>query len=90
MVRMTVWVKSENIDGNVRPNLRPKGPYFKLLAQDKKVGGRSIRRTTEWMQHTIVCKIPEATQCLDTGFAFHGGGKLWIDMESLKYEIVDE
>ena len=37
-VRMTVWARSENIDGNVRPNLRPKGPYFKLLAQDKKIG----------------------------------------------------
>jgi RNA polymerase sigma factor (sigma-70 family) len=89
-VRMTVWAKSENIDGNVRPNLRPKGPFFRLLAQDKKVGGKQIRRTTEWMQHTILCKIPEATQCLDTGFAFHGGGKLWIDMQSLKYEIADE
>jgi len=26
---------------------------------------------------------------LDTGFAFHGGGKVWIDMQSLKYEIAD-
>jgi RNA polymerase sigma factor (sigma-70 family) len=29
------------------------------------------------------------TQCLDTGFAFHGSGKVWIDMDSLKYEIVN-
>jgi hypothetical protein len=88
-VRMTVWIKSENVSNRVRPNLRPKGPYFKLLAQDKKVGGKNIRGTTDWSKHTILCEIPEDTQCLDTGFAFHGGGKFWIDMDSLQYEIAD-
>jgi hypothetical protein len=88
-VRMTVWAKSENISEYVRPNLRPKGPFFKLLAQDKRVGGKSIRGTMDWTKHTILCEIPDDTQCLDTGFAFHGGGKVWIDMDSLKYEIAD-
>jgi RNA polymerase sigma factor (sigma-70 family) len=88
-VRMTVWVKSENVSGYVRPNLRPKGPFFKLLAQDKRVGGKLIRGTTGWSKLTILCEIPEGTQCLDTGFAFHGGGKVWIDMDSLQYEIAD-
>ncbi|HUR45097.1 MAG TPA: sigma-70 family RNA polymerase sigma factor [Candidatus Saccharimonadales bacterium] len=87
-VRMSVWTKSEDVR-SLRPNLRPKGPYFKLLAQDKISGGKAIRGTTDWTLHTITCKIPEGTQCLDTGFAFHGSGKVWIDMESLKYEIVD-
>jgi RNA polymerase sigma factor (sigma-70 family) len=87
-VRMTVWTKSEGIADHVRPNLRPKGPNFKLLAQDKQVDGHPIRGTTDWTQHTIICLIPKETQCLDTGFAFHGSGKVWIDMDSLKYEIV--
>jgi hypothetical protein len=86
---MTVWARSENITGHVRPNLRPKGPFFKLLAQDKRVGGKVIRGTIGWTKHTILCEIPEDTQCLDTGFAFHGGGKLWIDRDSLTYEIVE-
>jgi hypothetical protein len=86
---MTVWIKSENISNRVRPNLRPKGPFFKLLAQDKRVGGKNIRGTTEWSKHTILCEIPEGTQCLDTGFAFHGSGRFWIDMGSLQYEIAD-
>jgi len=88
-VRMTVWIKSENVSNRVRPNLRPKGPFFKLLAQDKRVGGKNIRGTTDWAKHTILCEIPEDTQCLDTGFAFHGSGKFWVDIESLKYEIAE-
>ena len=36
------------------------------------------------------CSIPAETQCLDTGFYFNGKGKLWIDMESLRYEIIDD
>ena len=88
-VRMTVWIKSERVSNRVRPNLRPKGPYFKLLAQDKRVGGKNIRGTTDWAKHTIVCEIPADTQCLDTGFAFHGSGKFWIAMDSLQYEIAD-
>lgn len=44
---------------------------------------------TEWTQRTIMCRIPKETQCLDTGFAFFGSGKVWIDMDSLKYEIAD-
>jgi len=88
-VRMTVWIKSENISNRVRPNLRPKGPFFKLLAQDKRVGGKNIRGTTDWTKHTILCEVPEDTQCLDTGFAFHGSGRFWIDRDSLQYEIAD-
>jgi len=88
-VRMTVWIKTEDIANRLRPNLRPKGPFFQLVAQDKIQGGKPIRGTTDWTHYTITCKIPETTQCLDTGFAFHGSGKFWVDMESLKYEIMD-
>src|SRR6185295_4832490 len=34
-------------------------------------------------QRSVICFIPEETQCLDTGFSFSGSGKLWIDMQSL-------
>lgn len=86
-VRMTVWIKTESVSGDVRPNLRPKGPNFKLLAQDRMAGSR-ITGSSDWIQHTITCFIPKGTQCLDTGVAFDGSGKVWIDMDSLKYEII--
>jgi RNA polymerase sigma factor (sigma-70 family) len=88
-VRMTVWVKCEGLSGNAGINLRPKGPNFRLLAEDEKPR-RSIRGTTDWTQRSIFCAIPKETQCFDTGFYFNGKGKVWIDMESLKYEIIDD
>jgi hypothetical protein len=88
-VRMTVWTKTEAVSDHLRPNLRPKGPNFKLLAQDTLAGDR-ITGTTDWTLRTITCVIPQDTQCLDTGFAFYGGGRVWLDLDSLKYDIVEK
>jgi RNA polymerase sigma factor (sigma-70 family) len=89
-VRMTVWTKSEGVSGRAGPNLRPKGPNFELLSQDSQAKRRPITGTTPWTERSVTCWIPKDTQCLDTGFAFNGKGRLWIDMESLRYEIVDD
>jgi RNA polymerase sigma factor (sigma-70 family) len=86
-VRMTVWMKSESVSGRVVPNLRPKGPNFKLLVQFSASG--QATGTTGWTPYTTICFIPKGTQCLDTGFDFSGSGKVWIDMDSLKYENID-
>jgi hypothetical protein len=88
-VRMTVWIKCEGASGNAGINLRPKGPNFQLLTEDEKPR-RHIRGNTDWTERSIFCAIPKETQCLDTGFYFNGKGKVWIDMESLKYEIIDD
>lgn len=88
-VRMTVWAKTENVVGNLRPNLRPKGAQFKLLTRDRRLGGGPGNGTTDWEFKTVLCQIPKDTQCLDTGFAFTGSGKVWLDLQSLKYEIID-
>jgi hypothetical protein len=74
----------------VRLAIRPKGAFFKLLVQDKRVGGKTIRGTTDWIKHTILCEISKDTHYLDIGFSFHGGGKPWIDMDSLQYDIIDD
>jgi hypothetical protein len=88
-VRMTVWIKCEGASGNAGVNLRPKGRNFQLLTEDEKPR-RHIRGDTDWIERSIFCAIPKETQCLDTGFYFGGRGKLWIDMESLRYEIIDD
>jgi len=89
-VRMSVWIKSEEVSGRAGPNLRPKGPNFELLAKDSHAARRPIHGSSDWTEHVVTCFIPEETQCLDTGFSFAGSGKLWIDMQSLKYEIIDD
>jgi hypothetical protein len=87
-VRMTVWIKSEGVSGRAGPNLRPKGANFKLLAQDSQARRRPIRASVDWKEYSVLCDIPEKTECLDTGFSFSGKGRIWIDRESLKYEII--
>ena len=84
-VRMTAWIKAENVT-QISQNLRPKGSNFKLLAN---CSHSPVNGTSGWLERVITCFIPKGTQCLDTGFAFDGSGKVWIDMKSLKYEIVD-
>ncbi len=84
-VRMTAWIKTEKVS-NISQNLRPKGADFKLLAN---CTHSPASGTTDWTEHVITCTVPKDTQCLDTGFAFSGSGKVWIDMDSLKYEIAD-
>jgi RNA polymerase sigma factor (sigma-70 family) len=88
-VRMTIWTKTEKVSGSIHPNLRPKGANFQLLAKDSLVGRPLPRGTTDWTKREITCVIPQDTQCLDTGCAFFGSGKVWLDMQSLKYELAD-
>jgi RNA polymerase sigma factor (sigma-70 family) len=87
-VRMTVWAKSENIPGNAGLNFEPKGAGGQTLAQHSAFGRAQIRGTTDWAQHSVTCVIPEDTQDFQTAFFIFGSGKLWIDMGSLKFEIV--
>lgn len=88
-VRMTLWTKTENVSGGIKPNLRPKGAKFELLAKDSLVGRPQPKGTTPWTKRVLTCVIPPGTQCLDTGCAFTGSGKVWLDMKSLRYEIAD-
>jgi RNA polymerase sigma factor (sigma-70 family) len=88
-VQMTIWTKTENVSGSIHPNLRPKGANFELLAKDSLVGQPLPKGTTPWTKRVITCVIPQETQCLDTGCAFFGSGKVWLDMKSLKYEIAE-
>jgi RNA polymerase sigma factor (sigma-70 family) len=87
-VRMTVWVKSENIPGNAGLNFEPKGAGGQTLAKHSAFGRTQIRGTTDWAPHSVTCDIPEDTEDFQTAFFIFGSGKLWIDMGSLKFEIV--
>jgi RNA polymerase sigma factor (sigma-70 family) len=87
-VRMTVWARSEKVSDLVVPGLYPEDVNGRAIAQQRQ-DNHPIRGTTGWTQHTVICRIPKETQYIDTGFSFTGSGKVWIDMDSLKYEIVN-
>ena len=87
-VRMSIWAKSENILGNSGLNLEPKGAGGQTLAKHSASGKTQIRGTGDWAEHSITCVVPEDTQDFQTGFFIFGSGKLWLDMDSFKCEIV--
>ncbi len=87
-VRMSGWVKTENVSDRLEPSLQPYMDWYKLLARHSMVNDHSLKGTRDWTPFSITCVIPKQTQYLRTGFAFHGSGKVWIDMDSLKFEIV--
>jgi RNA polymerase sigma factor (sigma-70 family) len=87
-VRMTVWAKSENIPGNAGLNFEPKGAGGRTLAQHSAFGRTQIRGTTDWAPHSVTCVIPEDTEDFQTAFFIFGSGKVWIDMDSVKFDIV--
>jgi len=85
-VRMTVWTKSENITGAATPAFHPRDLNGTVIAHEQ--GNKSIKGTTDWTEHTFTCRIPENSDFINNGFNFFGSGRLWIDTDSIKYEIV--
>ncbi len=87
-VRLTGWVKTENVSGHLEPTFKPRAANSKILANDSMVNNSSLQGTRDWTQFSVTCKVPDETARLDVGFAFWGSGKVWIDMDSLKFDIV--
>ena len=87
-VRMSGWVKTENVSGRIEPIIFPYAGWNRLLAKDSLVNDYSLRSTRDWTKFSVTCKIPDDTEYLDTGFNFFGSGKAWIDTNSIKLEIV--
>jgi hypothetical protein len=85
---MSGWVKTEKVSERLKPSLEPYIDWYKLLARDSMVNDYRFKGTCDWTPFSVTCVIPKQTQYLRTGFTFHGSGKVWIDMDSLKYEIV--
>jgi RNA polymerase sigma factor (sigma-70 family) len=87
-VRMSGWVKTENVSERIEPVIFPYAGWYKLLAKDSMVRDSSLKGTRDWTQFSVTCVIPDDTEYLHTGFNFFGSGKVWIDTESIKLEII--
>jgi RNA polymerase sigma factor (sigma-70 family) len=87
-VRMSGWVKTENVSDRIEPVIFPYAGWNKLLAQDSMVRDFSLKGSRDWTQFFVTCVIPNETEYLDTGFNFFGSGKVWIDVNSIKLEII--
>ena len=86
-MRMSGWVKTENVSGRLQPCVRPWGSNGKW-GNDSMSGDYSLRGTLDWTQFSVTGQIATDTKHIDTPFIFWGSGKVWIDMDSLTFEVV--
>jgi RNA polymerase sigma factor (sigma-70 family) len=86
-LRMTGWVKTENILRHLEPTLKVRAAGGKTLARDSMTDNTSLKGTCDWTQFSVTCAIPAKTDHIDMGFILWGSGKAWIDMDSIKSEI---
>ena len=86
-MRMSGWVKLENVSGRLQPCVRPwdKNSHW---GQDSMSNDYRLKGTMDWTKFTVTGKIAEDTAHIDTPFILWGSGKVWIDMDSLKFEVV--
>jgi len=85
-VRMSVWAKSENVLPRAGLNFEPKdlkGTRLKTVRSADHITG-----TKDWKEYSTVCDIPEETTDFQTAVYMYGNGKLWVDTNSFKWEIV--
>jgi len=85
-VRMSVWAKSEDVLPRAGLDFQPKdlnGKRLKTLRSTDRILG-----TTDWREYSIICDIPEETKDFQTAVFMYGNGKLWVDTNSFKWEIV--
>jgi hypothetical protein len=91
-VRLSGWIKTEHASGHLQPQLRPgfglTDKDYKLLAKDSMVQDESLSGTMDWTLFSLTCEIPENTGNIVNSFIFWGGGKVWIDTNSLELTIV--
>lgn len=93
-VQWTGWVKLENVSSRLQPTIRPWSfnpinGSTSINAKDKLAGGNNaLKGTRDWTQFTVTCEILDDVNHIDTAFIFYGSGKVWIDMDSLKFKII--
>ena len=91
-VRMSGWLKTENVSNHVQPAIHPLAGILqrdsKILANDSMVNDHSLRGTLDWTPFSLTCDIPQNTSRISTSFLLSGSGKVWIDTNSLELTIV--
>ena len=86
-VRLSAWIKTENVTAGSGLSIRCLGPMYKDLCPDPGQKVRTLKGTTDWTYYELTATVHPDTQDLVPGIRFHGQGKLWFD--DLRYEVVE-
>ena len=87
-VRLSAWVKSENVKGTANVWMRVDGPGSGSgqSLQFDNMKGREVVGTTGWTQHSVVLDVPAEALAIAMGFFVSGTGHAWFNNAS--FEVV--
>ncbi len=85
-VRLSAWVKSENVEGWAGVWMRVDGPDGKSTAFDN-MHDRLIKGSLDWNRYQVVLDMAPDSTALALGILLEGKGKVW--MEEPLLEVVD-
>lgn len=86
-VRLTAFVKSENVNGWAGLWLRVDQKNSTEPLSFDNMDDRAVKGTTEWTKYEIVLDVPASASNIAYGALLSGGGKIWFD--NLTFEVVD-
>jgi RNA polymerase sigma factor (sigma-70 family) len=90
MVRVTAWMKCENVVKDAGIWIRVLGPRDRYIAGEVAPARRQLHGTVDWQQYTVTTFVPADAMVVDWGFVMDATGKMWVDMQSVKCEVVEE
>ncbi len=78
-LRMSVWIKTANMEGSVHAWMRVDGPEKgKMLAFDN-MCNRPIRSVKHWKEYSVVLDVAKEATSIAFGVYLMGKGRVWLD-----------
>ena len=77
-LRLSAWVKAEDVSSWAGVWMRVDGPDNKMLAFDN-MQSRPIKGTTGWKRYEVVLDVAPEAVAVAFGILLDGAGKTWID-----------
>ena len=85
-VRVTMWLKCQNVSEGSGPHIRVFGANFTKLTDEGQKGHRPMRGTQDWKQYQAIADVPPNAQVIYPGITLNGSGTIWMD--EVKVEVV--
>ena len=87
-VRMSAWVKSENVMSWAGLWMRVDGPEASRMLAFDNMQSRPIKGTSGWSQYEIVLDVAPEAKDIAFGILLDGPGGVWLD--DINFEVVDQ
>ncbi|MBX3072828.1 hypothetical protein KF728_12575 [Candidatus Obscuribacterales bacterium] len=85
-LRMSLWVKTENVSGWVAPWMRVDGEKRSDTLSFDNFCTRQIKGSTDWTRYESVLDVPKESTNVAFGVMLGGEGHLWLD--DVSFEVV--